>query len=76
MSRLKGTHVTIQVPKAELAILRETLKLSRHREKDPVKFIEKTAPNGRISYASSTIAVSHWKHLQKLAGKLGVASPI
>jgi hypothetical protein len=25
--------------KAELAILRETLKLSRHREKDPVKFI-------------------------------------
>jgi hypothetical protein len=68
--------VSIQVPKAELRILRETLRLSRERQKDPAKFIKKTAVDVAKVHAVSTVYVHHWKHLQDLAGKLGVESPI
>jgi len=68
--------LTIQVPKAELTVLRETLRLSRERQKDPAKFIVKTALDDAISHASSTVDVRHWKRLQAFARKLGTESPI
>ena len=69
-------NVTIQVPETELTLLRETLRLSRQRQKDPAKFIVKTALDGAIGLASSTVSVTEWKHLQDFAGKLGVESPV
>jgi hypothetical protein len=69
-------NVTIQVPDAELTLLRETLRLSRQKQKDPAKFIVKTALDGAIGLASSTVNVSDWKHLEDFAGKLGVESPV
>ncbi len=69
-------NVTIQVPETELTVLRETLRLSRERQKDPVKFIESKSLPGCVSLASSTVDVSQWKHLEDLAGKLGVESPV
>jgi len=72
----RAVTLTIQVPEAELTILGETLRLSRERQKDPAKFIVKTALDDAISHASSTVDVSHWKHLWDFADKLGVARPI
>ena len=69
-------NVTIQVPEKELTILRETLRLSRERTKNPVDFIKKTAVDIAKCHAVSTVYVSDWKHLQDLAGRLGVESPI
>jgi len=69
-------NVTIQVPETELTLLRETLRLSRQRQKDPAKFIVKTALDGAIGLASSTVDVSDWKRLEDFAGKLGVESPV
>lgn len=69
-------NVTIQVPETELTILRETLRLSRERQKDPVKFIENKSLSSCVGLASSTVDVSQWKHLEDFAGKLGVESPI
>ncbi len=68
--------VTIQVPEKELTILRETLRLSRERTKSPIDFIKRTAVDVAKCHAVSTVYVSDWKHLQDLAGKLGVESPI
>lgn len=69
-------NVTIQVPENELALLRETLRLSRERIKDPVRLIQRKALDAAIALASSTVQVSHWKDLEAFAGKLGVESPI
>jgi hypothetical protein len=68
--------LTIQVPKAEIAMLRETLRLSRNRHRDPLNMIRDTALIGVMGLASSTVEVSHWKHLEDFAGKLGVESPV
>jgi hypothetical protein len=69
-------NVIITVPKAELILLRETLRLSKHRQKDPVRFIEKQSLSGCVALASSTVDVSSWKELGEFAGKLGVESPV
>jgi hypothetical protein len=69
-------NVTIQVPETELVLLRETLRLSRQRQKDPAKFIVKTALDSAIGLASSTVECGQWKHLEDFAGKLGVESPV
>ena len=65
-------NVTIQVSEAELTLLRETLRLGRNRHQDPVKLIRDTALIGAMGLASSTVDVSHWKHLWHFADKLGV----
>jgi hypothetical protein len=69
-------NVTIQVPANALAVLRETLRLSKHRQKDPVRFIQKKSLPGAIALASSTVDASRWRELGEFAGKLGVESPI
>ena len=68
--------LTIQVPKAEIAMLRETLRLSRNRHKNPENFIKDTALIGAKALASSTVNVSNWKRLEGLARRLGVESAI
>jgi hypothetical protein len=69
-------NVTIQVPEAELTVLRETLRLSKHRQKDPLRFITEKSLPGCVALASSTVDVSSWKDLEAFAGKLGVESPV
>ena len=69
-------NVIITVPKAELVLLRETLRLSKHRQKDPVRFITAKSLSSCVALASSTVDVSSWKELGDFAGKLGVESPV
>ncbi len=69
-------NVTIQVPKADLALLRETLKLSHRRDKDPAEFIKRKALDSALGLASSTVWVRDWKRLTRIARKLGVESPV
>jgi len=76
MSKQAMVDLTIQVPEAELTILRETLRLSRQPQKDPLKFFQSKAFDGCVSLASSTVEVSDWKRLADFAGKLGVESPV
>jgi hypothetical protein len=68
--------LTIQVPKAEIAMLRETLRLSRRRHKNPENFIKDTALVGAKALAVSTVCVNDWKRLQALARRLGVESAV
>ena len=72
----KMVDLTIQVPEAELTVLRETLRLSRQRQKDPIRFFRSKALDGCVSLAASTVQVSAWKDLEKFAGKLCVESPV
>lgn len=69
-------NVTLQVPRAELTVLRETLRLSKHHQKDPLRFITEKSLPGCVALASSTVDVSSWKDLEAFAGKLGVESPV
>ena len=68
--------LTIQVPKAEIAMLRETLRLSRNRHRDPLNMIRDTALDSAKGLAGSTVECRNWKQLQALARKLGVESAI
>lgn len=68
--------LTIQVPKPEIVMLREVLRLSRNRHRDPVNMIRDTALIGAMGLGASTVDVSHWKHLWQFADKLGVARPV
>lgn len=72
----RNVTIEIKVPEAELRLLRETLHLSKERQKDPVRFIQSKSLPDCISHAASTVDVSHWKHLWKFADKLGVERPI
>jgi len=71
-----NVYVTLGIPIPEMTMLKETLALSRQRIKDPIKFIESKSLAGALSLASSTVEVSAWKHLEALASKLGVESPV
>lgn len=68
--------LTIQVPKAEIAMLRETLRLSRNRHKDPLNMIRDTAIDAAKGLAGSTVECRNWKRLQALGRKLGVESAV
>jgi hypothetical protein len=68
--------LTIQVPRAEISLLRETLRLSRERCRDPEKFIKDKALDSAKGLAASTVCVNDWKRLQALARRLGVESAI
>jgi hypothetical protein len=72
----ENVYVRIKIPWPELKVLHETLRLSRNRHKDPVRFIKDIALESAIGLASSTVNVSDWKHLEDFAGKLGVESPV
>jgi hypothetical protein len=76
MSKQAMVDLTIQVPEADLTILRETLRLSRQRQKDPVKFFQSKAFDGCVSLASSTVTTDRWAYLQAFARELGVESPV
>jgi hypothetical protein len=69
-------NVIITVPEAELVLLHETLRLSKHRQKDPLRFITEKSLQSCVALASSTVDVSSWKDLEAFAGKLGVESPV
>lgn len=69
-------NLTIQVPKAEIAMLRETLRLGHNRHKNPENLIKDTALVSAKALASSTVNVSDWKRLRALARRLGVESAI
>jgi hypothetical protein len=68
--------LTIQVPKAEIAMLRETLRLSHNRHRNPENLIKDTALISAKALASSTVNVSDWKRLRALAKRLGVESAV
>jgi hypothetical protein len=68
--------LTIQVPRAEIAWLREALRLSRSRYSNPENFITGKALGGAKALACSTVCCKDWKRLQALAGRLGVESAI
>jgi len=72
----KMVSLTIEVPKAEIVMLHEVLRFSRNRHKSPERLIKATALDGAMGLATSTVDVSHWKHLWDFADKLGVARPI
>jgi len=69
-------NVTIRVPETELVLLRETLRLSKNRQKDPMRYIQSKSLASCVALASSTVDVSSWKDLEAFAGKLGVESPV
>jgi len=69
-------NVTIQVPETELTVLRETLRLSKNRQKDPMRYIQSNSLSSCVALASSTVDVSSWKELGEFAGKVGVESPV
>jgi hypothetical protein len=68
--------VTIKVSEEQLGLLNKTLELSRERQKNAVRFIQKRAIPDCISDAVSTVDVRHWKELKFAAHRLGVESPI
>ena len=57
-------------------MLRETLRLSRNRHKDPQNLIRDTAVDAAKGLAGSTVDCRDWKQIQAFARKLGVESPI
>ncbi|HXZ98535.1 MAG TPA: hypothetical protein VED24_04130 [Candidatus Acidoferrum sp.] len=72
----QSVTLTIQVPKAEIAWLREALRLSRNRYSNPENFITGKALGGAKALAASTVCCKDWKRLQALARRLGVESAI
>jgi hypothetical protein len=76
MSKQILIPVTIQVPEEELGLLYKTLELSREREKNAIRFIQKTAMQDALSHSVSTIPCRDWKEIQRSAKGLGVESPV
>jgi uncharacterized membrane protein len=68
--------LTIQVPKAEIAMLRETLRLSRNRHRNAENMIRDTAIDAAKGLTGSTVDCHDWKQIQAFARKLGVESPV
>jgi len=76
MSKKVLIPVTIQVPEEELGLLWKILELSRERQKNAIKFIQKTARDDAIAHAVSTVACRDWKKIHACARNLGVESPV
>ena len=76
MSKQILIPVEIKVSEEQLGLLYKTLELSREREKNAVKFIQKTAMQDAIAHAISTVDMHDWKELQFSAWNLGVESPV
>jgi len=76
MSKQILIPVTIKVSEEELGLLWKTLEFSRERQKNAIRFIQKTAMHGAIAHAVSTVDVHDWKEIQLSARNLGVESPI
>ena len=64
--------VEIEVPQAQVDLLRETLRLSRNHHRDPLSMIRDTALIGAMGLASSTVDCRYWRQLDNLAVRLGV----
>jgi len=66
----------IEIPQAEIVLLRRTLQLSRNRHRDPLNMIRDTAIDAAKGLAGSTVECRNWKQLQALARRLGVESAV
>ena len=76
MSKQILIPVTVKVSEEELGLLYKTLELSRERQKNAIRFIEKTAMHDAIAHAVSTVPCRDWKEVQACARNLGVESPV
>jgi hypothetical protein len=76
MSKQILIPVTVKVSEEELGLLYKTLELSREREKNAIRFIQKTAMDDALAHSISTIPCRDWKEVQACARNLGVESPI
>jgi hypothetical protein len=76
MSKQILIPITIKASEEELGLLYKTLELSREREKNAIRFIQKTALDDALAHAVSTVPCRDWKDLQASARNLGVESPI
>jgi hypothetical protein len=76
MSKQVLIPVTVKISEEDLGLLWKTLSLSRERQKNAIRFIQKVTVPDAIAHAVSTVDVHDWKELRAAAKGLGVDSPV